>query len=183
MTGREGSHPRGLPGGPAVRPCASAAGRAGLPLVGTSDPRVMRPKKGADHARVTLGACGSGVPLAPEGRASEGRAGAGGPPRPDSHPRRCLRGPPGPGPPCLLAPSFALFALVDLGLGTWLASQDHRPPDAFPCGLRVSLGPTEVQVWVGRSISVACRRQPLPAGPSWPPVSSPWAWPLPTRCL
>lgn len=41
----------------------------------------------------------------------------------------------------------------DLGLGTRLASQDHRPPDALPCGLRVSPGPTEVQVRVGRSIS------------------------------
>lgn len=114
----------------------------------------MQPKKGTDHARVTLGTCGSGVPLAPEGRASEGRAGARGPPAPRlSPPPLRLRGPPGAGPPCLLAPSLALFTLVDLGLGTRLASQDHRPPDALPCGLRVSPGPTEVQVRVGRSIS------------------------------
>ena len=124
----------------------------------------MPPKKGADHARVTLGACGSGVPLVSEGRA----------PR-LSPPTLRLRGPPGAGPPCLLAPSLALFALVDLGLGTWLASPDHRPPDALPCGLRVSPGPTEVQVWVGRGISERhvgdspCRRGPaatcvLPVG-------------------
>lgn len=174
-SGREGPHPWGLAGGPAVKtPCCCCRAGWFCPWSRTQDPSVMRPKKGADHARVTLGTCSSRVPLAPEGRASEGRAGARGPPAPRlSPPLLRLRGPPGAGPPCLLAPSLTLLALVDLGLGTWLASQDHRPPDALPCDLRVSPGPTEVQVRVGMSISERhvgdspCRRGP--AGHPCPP--------------
>ena len=95
---------------------------------------MMWPKKGADHARVTLGTCGSRVPLAPMPlswvtcglrRQGEGR------PRPDSYPRRSismvLRALDLPA--RWLAPiSLALSALVDLGLGAWLTSQDHSPP-------------------------------------------------------
>lgn len=75
-----------------------------------------------------------GSPVALEGRARAQVPPTAGwlrPPRPDSYPLRSVSV----GlqaldlPARWLAPiSLALFALVDLGLGVWLASQDHSPP-------------------------------------------------------